>query len=65
MSNTHSDLRDKLMIRLLHFLSSELDYHDVAAVNQRCQNICDIWDHLGTLTQKRRETLEVQSVCAV
>ncbi|GAA6072150.1 alpha-actinin-2b, partial [Tachysurus ichikawai] len=36
----------------------ELDYHDVAAVNQRCQSICDVWDKLGTLTQKRREALE-------
>lgn len=37
---------------------NELDYHDVASVNQRCQSICDLWDHLGTLTQKRREALE-------
>lgn len=41
-------------------LPSELDYHDVAAVNQRCQSICDLWDKLGTLTQKRREALEVR-----
>lgn len=40
---------------------SELDYHDVAAVNQRCQSICDLWDKLGTLTQKRREALEVSA----
>ncbi|XP_062864077.1 alpha-actinin-2b isoform X2 [Trichomycterus rosablanca] len=37
---------------------NELDYYDVAAVNQRCQSICDVWDKLGTLTQKRREALE-------
>ncbi|XP_056308551.1 alpha-actinin-2b isoform X2 [Danio aesculapii] len=37
---------------------NELDYQDVASVNQRCQSICDLWDHLGTLTQKRREALE-------
>ncbi|KAL4640977.1 alpha-actinin-2 isoform X2 [Arapaima gigas] len=37
---------------------NELDYHAVAAVNERCQKICDLWDQLGTLTQKRRETLE-------
>uniref|UniRef100_A0A6Q2YUX8 Actinin, alpha 2b n=1 Tax=Esox lucius TaxID=8010 RepID=A0A6Q2YUX8_ESOLU len=37
---------------------NELDYHEVAAVNQRCQSICDLWDQLGTLTQKRREALE-------
>ncbi|XP_059376124.1 alpha-actinin-2b [Carassius carassius] len=36
----------------------ELEYHDVASVNQRCQSICDLWDKLGTLTQKRREALE-------
>lgn len=38
---------------------SELDYHDAASVNSRCQAICDQWDNLGTLTQKRRDALEV------
>ncbi|KAG7463096.1 hypothetical protein MATL_G00191790 [Megalops atlanticus] len=37
---------------------NELDYHDAATVNERCQKICDHWDQLGTLTQKRREALE-------
>uniref|UniRef100_A0A8C7TXJ1 Actinin, alpha 2b n=1 Tax=Oncorhynchus mykiss TaxID=8022 RepID=A0A8C7TXJ1_ONCMY len=37
---------------------NELDYHGVASVNKRCQSICDLWDQLGTLTQKRREALE-------
>ncbi|XP_043915021.1 alpha-actinin-2 isoform X2 [Protopterus annectens] len=37
---------------------NELDYHDIAAINERCQKICDQWDKLGTLTQKRREALE-------
>ncbi|KAJ8391762.1 hypothetical protein AAFF_G00085340 [Aldrovandia affinis] len=37
---------------------NELDYHDAASVNERCQKICDLWDQLGTLTQKRREALE-------
>uniref|UniRef100_A0A8B9PNJ0 Actinin alpha 3 (gene/pseudogene) n=2 Tax=Palaeognathae TaxID=8783 RepID=A0A8B9PNJ0_APTOW len=37
---------------------NELDYHDVATVNARCQVICDQWDTLGTLTQKRRDALE-------
>ncbi|XP_074020751.1 alpha-actinin-2 isoform X12 [Numenius arquata] len=37
---------------------NELDYHDAASVNDRCQKICDQWDSLGTLTQKRREALE-------
>ena len=40
--------------------SSELDYHDAATVNARCQGICDQWDNLGTLTQKRRDSLEVK-----
>ncbi|KAI2663015.1 Alpha-actinin-3 [Labeo rohita] len=34
------------------------DYHDAATVNTRCQGICDQWDNLGTLTQKRRDALE-------
>nr|AAH89579.1 Actinin alpha 2 [Mus musculus] len=37
---------------------NELDYHDAVNVNDRCQEICDQWDRLGTLTQKRREALE-------
>lgn len=41
-------------------LCSELDYHDAASVNTRCQGICDQWDNLGTLTQKRRDALEVR-----
>ncbi|KAK3608567.1 hypothetical protein CHS0354_042554 [Potamilus streckersoni] len=35
-----------------------LDYHDVVAVNSRCQRICDQWDKLGTLTAKRRQALD-------
>lgn len=35
-----------------------LNYHDVANINSRCQRICDQWDRLGTLTQKRRTALE-------
>ncbi|KAH1168416.1 hypothetical protein KIL84_003899 [Mauremys mutica] len=37
---------------------NELDYHDATSVNSRCQAICDQWDTLGTLTQKRRDSLE-------
>jgi len=44
---------------------SELDYHDAASVNDRCQKICDQWDSLGTLTQKRREALEVSHVAMI
>lgn len=41
--------------------SSELDYYDSPNVNARCQKICDQWDSLGALTQKRREALEVRA----
>lgn len=44
---------------------SELDYHDAASVNDRCQKICDQWDSLGTLTQKRREALEVSHITMI
>lgn len=37
---------------------NELDYHAAGVINERCQMICDQWDQLGTLTQKRREALE-------
>uniref|UniRef100_H3BGQ3 Actinin alpha 1 n=1 Tax=Latimeria chalumnae TaxID=7897 RepID=H3BGQ3_LATCH len=37
---------------------NELDYYDSPNVNARCQRICDQWDTLGALTQKRRESLE-------
>uniref|UniRef100_A0A8C8GGN9 Uncharacterized protein n=1 Tax=Oncorhynchus tshawytscha TaxID=74940 RepID=A0A8C8GGN9_ONCTS len=37
---------------------NELDYHAASSINERCQGICDQWDQLGTLTQKRRENLE-------
>merc|ERR1711874_372580 len=35
-----------------------LDYWDSAAVNGRCQKICDQWDRLGTLTQQRRHGMD-------
>ena len=34
-----------------------LGYDQLATVNQRCQNICNEWDELGELTQKRRLAL--------
>ncbi|XP_062858821.1 alpha-actinin-2-like isoform X2 [Trichomycterus rosablanca] len=37
---------------------NELDYHEAVSINEHCQKICDQWDQLGTLTQKRREALE-------
>jgi len=39
-------------------LSSTLEYHDSTSVNIRCQRICDQWDRLGSLTQKRRTDLD-------
>ncbi|XP_056626860.1 alpha-actinin-2-like isoform X1 [Triplophysa dalaica] len=37
---------------------NELDYQTAGVINERCQWMCDLWDQLGTLTQKRREALE-------
>ncbi|XP_060781042.1 alpha-actinin-1 isoform X3 [Neoarius graeffei] len=37
---------------------NELDYYDSPSVNARCQKICDQWDALGALTQKRSEALQ-------
>lgn len=42
--------------------SSELDYYDSPSVNARCQRICDQWDTLGALTQKRSEALQVRPI---
>lgn len=35
-----------------------LEYHDILTINTRCQRICDQWDRLGSLTQKRRNALD-------
>lgn len=40
-------------------LNSELDYYDSATVNARCQKICEQWDILGSLTHRRKDSLEV------
>ncbi|XP_039501309.1 alpha-actinin, sarcomeric-like [Drosophila santomea] len=34
------------------------EYHDCVSVNARCQRICDQWDRLGALTQRRRTALD-------
>ncbi|CAF95915.1 unnamed protein product, partial [Tetraodon nigroviridis] len=39
---------------------NELDYYDSPSVNARCQRICDQWDALGALTQKRNEALQAR-----
>uniref|UniRef100_A0A4W5QDB7 Actinin, alpha 1 n=1 Tax=Hucho hucho TaxID=62062 RepID=A0A4W5QDB7_9TELE len=43
-----------------HTLPSTLNtyYYDSPSVNARCQRICDRWDALGALTQKRSEALQ-------
>lgn len=48
------------MIWLSPLLSqnSTLEYHDCVSVNTRCQRICDQWDRLGALTQRRRTALD-------
>uniref|UniRef100_A0A3B3TIS6 Actinin alpha 3b n=1 Tax=Poecilia latipinna TaxID=48699 RepID=A0A3B3TIS6_9TELE len=60
IENIEEDFRNglKLMLLLEVISGTELDYHDAATVNARCQGICDQWDNLGTLTQKRRDALE-------
>lgn len=42
----------------LYVCYSTLEYHDSASVNARCQRICEQWDRLGTLTQRRRQALD-------
>lgn len=37
---------------------STLEYHDSGSVNARCKRICDQWDRLGALTQRRRTALD-------
>uniref|UniRef100_H2Y427 Uncharacterized protein n=1 Tax=Ciona savignyi TaxID=51511 RepID=H2Y427_CIOSA len=37
---------------------NDLDYHDTETINDRCRDICDEWDRLGSATQKRRTALE-------
>lgn len=53
------------MYLLVSLPPSELDYHDSPSVNTRCQRICDVWDTLGSLTQKRSEALQVRNQAAV
>jgi len=47
-----------LLNKLLFILYSTLEYHDSVSVNARCQRICDQWDRLGNLTQRRRQALD-------
>ena len=49
-----------LFFFLVFLCLSELDYYDSPSVNARCQRICDQWDALGAMTQKRSEALQVR-----
>lgn len=51
INKCHFDVTEKLCF-------SSLDYHDSISVNARCQRICDQWDRLGALTQRRRQALD-------
>uniref|UniRef100_A0A2K6UAY5 Actinin alpha 2 n=1 Tax=Saimiri boliviensis boliviensis TaxID=39432 RepID=A0A2K6UAY5_SAIBB len=57
-ASTHETWGETLSLKKKMASVVELDYHDAVNVNDRCQKICDQWDRLGTLTQKRREALE-------
>ncbi|XP_050427280.1 alpha-actinin, sarcomeric isoform X1 [Adelges cooleyi] len=52
----HQD-RVEQIAAIAHELNT-LEYHDSTSVNIRCQRICDQWDRLGSLTQKRRTDLD-------
>ena len=56
-ANRRKDNESLVLLSVL--CSSELDYYDSPSVNARCQRICDQWDTLGALTQKRSEALQV------
>lgn len=47
-----------LLLTFFFLFCSTLEYHDCASVNARCQRICDQWDRLGALTQRRRQNLD-------
>lgn len=51
-------LKKCYVINLKIVFFSALDYHDSVSVNARCQRICDQWDRLGALTQRRRQALD-------
>jgi Ca2+-binding EF-hand superfamily protein len=37
---------------------NDLEYFDSASINERCQSICEEWDRLGELTNRRLATLQ-------
>jgi Ca2+-binding EF-hand superfamily protein len=37
---------------------NDLEYHDSATINEKCQSICEEWDRLGELTNRRLASLQ-------
>merc|ERR1712127_888419 len=37
---------------------NDLEYFDAATINEKCQGICEEWDRLGELTNRRLSSLE-------
>jgi Ca2+-binding EF-hand superfamily protein len=37
---------------------NDLEYHDSASINEKCQAICEEWDRLGELTNRRLASLQ-------
>jgi Ca2+-binding EF-hand superfamily protein len=37
---------------------NDLEYHDSATINEKCQGICEEWDRLGELTNRRLASLQ-------
>lgn len=37
---------------------NDLEYHDAATINEKCQSICEQWDRLGELTNRRLSSLQ-------
>jgi len=53
--SAHQD-RVEQIAAIAHELNS-LHYDQIQSINERCQKICNEWDELGDLTQKRRQLL--------
>ncbi|KAJ8929336.1 hypothetical protein NQ314_017989, partial [Rhamnusium bicolor] len=51
-------LNELKALKKKHEAFDTLEYHDSVSVNARCQRICDQWDRLGALTQRRRQALD-------
>uniref|UniRef100_A0A671Q9A8 Alpha-actinin-1 n=1 Tax=Sinocyclocheilus anshuiensis TaxID=1608454 RepID=A0A671Q9A8_9TELE len=54
----HQDRVEQIAAIAQELKSNISSYYDSPSVNARCQQICDQWDSLGVLTQKRSEALQ-------